>query len=326
MAAHVKRMYEASDEIAEHMINYRTPLVARYASAAMKQNFGDLKKFKTWRKLWIWLATAQKRLGLAITDAQLKEMQDNMGNIDFAYAEQEEKRVRHDVMAHVHTFARVCPLAAPIIHLGATSCYVGDNTDLIVMRDGFDILLPKLARCIHRLSNFAQQHKSLPCLSYTHLQPAQLTTVGKRACMWIQDLLMDLRSLDRAKGDLRFRGVKGTTGTQASFLALFDGDDAMVEELDSLVTEMAGFQSHFVICGQTYSRKVDIECVSPLASLGATVHKYAILTEVGWKTCLLHNSTCEVLVSTVAIEDSLPLFASLFCLPRVAAACLLHSF
>ncbi|XP_076452889.1 adenylosuccinate lyase-like [Babylonia areolata] len=272
MAAPVESMLEASQEYSEHL-NYRTPLVARYASPAMTHNFGDVKKFTTWRKLWIWLATAQKKLGLQITDAQLKEMQDNVANIDFTLAEQEEKRVRHDVMAHVHTFARACPLAAPIIHLGATSCYVGDNTDLIVMRDGLDILLPKLARCIHRLSNFAQLHKSLPCLSYTHLQPAQLTTVGKRACIWTQDLLMDLRAVERAKEDLRFRGVKGTTGTQASFLALFDGNDTKVEELDQLVTEMAGFQSHFVICGQTYSRKVDVECVNTLASLAATVHK-----------------------------------------------------
>nr|KAG5714657.1 hypothetical protein BaRGS_000145 [Batillaria attramentaria] len=214
-----------------------------------------------------------EQLGLAIKDDQIQEMRQNMDDIDFEMAELEEKRVRHDVMAHVRTFATLCPKAAPIIHLGATSCYVGDNTDLIVMRDAFAILLPKLARCIHRLANFAQQYKALPCLSYTHLQPAQLTTVGKRACIWLQDLLMDLRNLQRAASDLRFRGVKGTTGTQASFLALFDGDDRKVEELDRLVTEMAGFKSHYLVCGQTYSRKVDADCVIVLSSLGATVHK-----------------------------------------------------
>ncbi|KAK7507555.1 hypothetical protein BaRGS_00001490 [Batillaria attramentaria] len=272
MAAPTESVREAKEEYLEH-IKYRSPLVTRYASAAMSQNFGDVKKFTTWRQLWIWLAQAEKQLGLAIKDDQIQEMRQNMDDIDFEMAELEEKRVRHDVMAHVRTFATLCPKAAPIIHLGATSCYVGDNTDLIVMRDAFAILLPKLARCIHRLANFAQQYKALPCLSYTHLQPAQLTTVGKRACIWLQDLLMDLRNLQRAASDLRFRGVKGTTGTQASFLALFDGDDRKVEELDRLVTEMAGFKSHYLVCGQTYSRKVDADCVIVLSSLGATVHK-----------------------------------------------------
>ncbi|KAJ8307516.1 hypothetical protein KUTeg_015600 [Tegillarca granosa] len=235
-------------------LKYRTPLVSRYASPEMMYNYSDMKKFSTWRKLWLWLAKAE----------QLKEMESNLMKIDFDFAAAQEKRVRHDVMAHVHTFAECCPMSAPIIHLGATSAYVGDNTDLIVMRDGFDILLPKLARCIQRLSTFADDNKDLPCLSYTHLQPAQLSTVGKRACLWIQDLLMDLRNLERARNDLRFRGVKGTTGTQASFLALFD---------DKLVTEMAGFKQHYLICGQTYSRKIDVDSLSVLASLGSTVHK-----------------------------------------------------
>ncbi|KAK7115494.1 hypothetical protein V1264_001349 [Littorina saxatilis] len=273
MAAPYESVIEANEEYLEH-VNYSTSLVARYASSAMTKNFGDVKKFSTWRQLWTWLAMAEKKLGLSISEEQIKEMKANIGgNIDFAHAELEEKRVRHDVMAHVHTFAHICPHAAPIIHLGATSCYVGDNTDLIVMKDAFDIMLPKLARCIHRLSSFAKQHKALACLSYTHLQPAQLSTVGKRACIWTQDLLMDLRNLQRARADLRFRGVKGTTGTQASFLALFDGNEKKVEELDCLVTELAGFKSHFLICGQTYSRKVDVDCVNTLASLGATVHK-----------------------------------------------------
>ncbi|XP_046399485.1 adenylosuccinate lyase [Ischnura elegans] len=253
--------------------NYRSPLSTRYASKEMQYIFSDMKKFSTWRKLWLYLARGEKELGLDITNEQLKEMESHLYDIDFKMAAEEEKKTRHDVMAHVHTFAAICPLAAPIIHLGATSCYVGDNTDLIIIRDGLDILLPKLASSIQRLANFAEQYKNLPTLGFTHLQPAQLTTVGKRACLWIQDLLMDERALSRVHGDLRFRGVKGTTGTQASFLQLFNGDGAKVKKLDELVTSMAGFKSSFVISGQTYTRKVDVEVVSSLSSLGASVHK-----------------------------------------------------
>ncbi|CAI9716332.1 adenylosuccinate lyase isoform X1 [Octopus vulgaris] len=257
----------------EKYMSYRSPLVSRYASPEMSFNFSEMKKFRTWRQLWFWLAKSQKALSLDISEEQLSELESNLDNIDFAQAAEEEKRVRHDVMAHIHTFASCCPKAAPIIHLGATSAYVGDNTDLIVLKDGFNILLPKLARCIQRLSSFAVAHKDLPCLGYTHLQPAQLTTVGKRACLWIQDLLKDLTNIERARDDLRFRGVKGTTGTQASFLELFDGDEEKVEKLDEMVTEMAGFPSHYLICSQTYSRKVDVDSLTSLASLGATVHK-----------------------------------------------------
>uniref|UniRef100_A0A8B9Z1H3 Adenylosuccinate lyase n=1 Tax=Buteo japonicus TaxID=224669 RepID=A0A8B9Z1H3_9AVES len=212
-------------------------------------------------------------LGLPITDEQIKEMEANLDNIDFKMAAEEEKKLRHDVMAHVHTFAHCCPKAAAIIHLGATSCYVGDNTDLIVLRDGFNLLLPKLARVISRLADFAEKHADLPTLGFTHYQPAQLTTVGKRCCLWIQDLCMDLQNLERARDDLRFRGVKGTTGTQASFLQLFEGDHSKVEELDRLVTAKAGFKRAYMVTGQTYSRKVDIEVLSVLASLGASIHK-----------------------------------------------------
>ncbi|NXX93385.1 PUR8 lyase, partial [Centropus bengalensis] len=212
-------------------------------------------------------------LGLPITDEQIQEMEANLDNIDFQMAAEEEKKLRHDVMAHVHTFAHCCPKAAPIIHLGATSCYVGDNTDLIVLRDGFNLLLPKLARVIGRLADFAEKHADLPTLGFTHYQPAQLTTVGKRCCLWIQDLCMDLQNLERARDDLRFRGVKGTTGTQASFLQLFEGDHSKVEELDRLVTAKAGFKRSYMVTGQTYSRKVDIEVLSVLASLGASIHK-----------------------------------------------------
>lgn len=252
---------------------YQTPLSSRYASDEMSYNFSDFKKFTTWRRLWLWLARAQRDLGLPVTDEQLREMEANLENIDFKFAADEEKKTRHDVMAHVHEFAVRCPLAAPVIHLGATSCYVGDNTDLICVRDAFDILLPKLARCIQRLAAFAEQHKARPTLGFTHMQPAQLVTVGKRACLWINDLLMDLRNLTRARNDLRFRGCKGTTGTQASFMQLFAGDESKVRRLDQLVTEYAGFQSSFIVCGQTYSRKVDADCLSALASLGASVHK-----------------------------------------------------
>nr|XP_014342879.1 PREDICTED: adenylosuccinate lyase [Latimeria chalumnae] len=252
---------------------YRSPLVFRYAGADMAFNFSDRKKFGSWRRLWLWLARGQQKLGLPITDEQIQEMESNLDNIDFKMAAEEEKRLRHDVMAHVHTFAHCCPKAAGIIHLGATSCYVGDNTDLIVLRDGFDILLVKLARVISRLSDFAEKHADLPTLGFTHYQPAQLTTVGKRCCLWIQDLCMDLRNLERARNDLRFRGVKGTTGTQASFLQLFEGDHDKVEQLDELVTEMAGFKCAYLVTGQTYSRKVDIDCLSVLSSLGASVHK-----------------------------------------------------
>ncbi|XP_075558843.1 adenylosuccinate lyase [Dermacentor variabilis] len=252
---------------------YQTPLSSRYASAEMSFLWSDQKKFSTWRKLWIYLATAEKSLGLPITDEQIKEMQDHVDEIDFAAASEEERLTRHDVMAHVHVFAKQCPKAAPIIHLGATSCYVGDNTDLIQLKEAFGILLPKLARCIQRLAKFATEYAMIPTLGYTHFQPAQLTTVGKRACLWVQDLLMDLRNLQRAQADLRFRGVKGTTGTQASFLQLFEGDHAKVQELDRLVTKMAGFEKAYVICGQTYTRKVDIDCLAALASLGASVHK-----------------------------------------------------
>jgi len=252
---------------------YQTPLNTRYSSKEMQFNFSDQKKFSTWRKLWLYLAEAEKQLGLEITDEQLIEMRENIDKIDFKIAADEEKRVRHDVMAHVHTFGVACPKAAPIIHLGATSCYVGDNADLIMLKDGLEILLPKVARVISRLSDFAKEYKDLPTLGFTHLQPAQLTTVGKRACLWLQELVMDESNLRMARDSLRFRGVKGTTGTQASFLQLFDGDHEKVRTLNKLVTEKAGFASSFIITGQTYSRKVDTDVIARLGSFGATAHK-----------------------------------------------------
>ncbi|KAJ3198736.1 hypothetical protein HDU82_001072 [Entophlyctis luteolus] len=255
---------------------YQSPLTSRYASAEMAYNFSDANKFSTWRKLWLTLAAAEQKLGLVdITDNAIKQMANHIFDIDFELAAAEEKRRRHDVMAHVHTFGVAAPAAAGIIHLGATSCYVTDNSELIMMRDGLDILIPKLASCIDKLSNFAKAHKNLPTLGFTHLQPAQLTTVGKRACLWLQDLLMDLRNISRARSDLRFRGVKGTTGTQASFLTLFEGNHEKVEQLDDLVTEMSGFPAAYAVTGQTYTRKVDLDVLATLASFGASAHKMA---------------------------------------------------
>ncbi|XP_018580353.1 adenylosuccinate lyase [Anoplophora glabripennis] len=252
--------------------NYRSPLSTRYASKEMQYNFSDQKKFSTWRKLWINLAKAEKELGLDITDAQIKEMEANVHNINFDEAAAEERLTRHDVMAHVHVFAKQCPTAAPIIHLGATSCFVGDNTDLIVLKDGLDLLLPRVAAVIRNMTHFSEQYKSLPTLGFTHLQPAQLTTVGKRATLWLYDFLMDERALRRAREDLRFRGAKGTTGTQASFMQLFE-DGAKVRALDQLVAKLSGFQKTYPVTGQTYTRKVDVEVVSSLSSLGSSIHK-----------------------------------------------------
>ncbi|MCJ1396490.1 adenylosuccinase ade13 [Xylographa bjoerkii] len=245
----------------------------------MKHLFSPRNRFSTWRKLWLWLAEAEMELGLdGISEEAIVQMREHVEIRDdeFAVAAEEEKRRRHDVMAHVHTFGLTAPKAAGIIHLGATSCYVTDNADLIFLRDGLDILLPKLATVIQKLADFALDNKDLPCLGYTHGQPAQLVTVGKRTCLWIQDLLMDLRNIERAHDDLRFRGVKGTTGTQASFLALFAGDHRKVKELDSLVTGKANFDSihsAYQISSQTYSRKVDFDVLSALGSFGATCQR-----------------------------------------------------
>ncbi len=254
---------------------YDSPLCSRYASKEMQRLFSDDVKFSTWRKLWLELAKAEKDLGLPITEAQVAELAAHLTDIDYVMAAAEEKKRRHDVMAHVHTYGHVCPTAAPIIHLGATSCYVTDNADLLVMRDGLDLLAVKLARAMDRLATFAHTQRALPTLGFTHFQAAQLTTVGKRACLWLQDLAMDLRNVERARAELRFRGVKGTTGTQASFLALFHGDHDKVEELDRRVTAAFHFGKPFLVTGQTYTRKQDTEVLTVLAGLGASAHKLA---------------------------------------------------
>lgn len=246
---------------------------SRYSSKEMLELFSSFKRIRTWRLLWLYLAKSEKSLGLNISDEQIEEMEQNLDNIDFDYAQQEERLIRHDVMAHVHTFAKCCPKAGPIIHLGATSCYVTDNADLIIVKEGFEILLGKLASCIKSLSDFCLKYKDLPCLGYTHLQPAQLTTVGKRAALWLQDICFDFENIQNALNKLKFRGVKGTTGTQASFMELFNNDHEKVKQLDQLVTKMAGFENFLLLSGQTYTRKLDIDILSVLSSFGASVHK-----------------------------------------------------
>ncbi|MFT7519867.1 MAG: adenylosuccinate lyase [Kiritimatiellia bacterium] len=255
--------------------SWRSPLVDRYASKEMAWTFSNEKKFRTWRLLWLALAEAQQGLGLPISDPQLDELRAHLDDIDHDAAARYEKQLRHDVMAHVHAWGDQVPGARAIIHLGATSCYVGDNTDLIVLREALDLLIPKLAGVIRNLSGFAKRWADLPTLGFTHYQPAQLTTVGKRACLWIQELLIDLAGWQRQRAELRFRGVKGTTGTQGSYLALFDGDHGKVEELDRRVAASFDFERSYSVTGQTYPRKVDHEIVMALGSFGASAHKIA---------------------------------------------------
>ena len=253
---------------------YSNPLAERYSSKEMLENFSPDKKFSTWRKLWVALAEAEKELGLNITDEQIEEMKANIYNIDYELAAKKEAEFRHDVMAHVHTFGTQAPKAMPIIHLGATSAYVGDNTDLIQIKDGLDIIKTKLVNVISEMSQFAMANKDLPTLGFTHFQAAQLTTVGKRATLWLQSLLLDLEELEFRENTLRFRGVKGTTGTQASFQELFNGDFEKVKELDRRITEKMGFGKRFLVTGQTYDRKVDSEVMNLLANIAQSAHKF----------------------------------------------------
>jgi len=241
----------------------------------MRHNFSDDKKFKTWRRLWIALAESEQALGLDISDEQIAELREHADDLDLELAAEYESKLRHDVMAHVHAWGDVCPNARPIIHLGATSCYVGDNTDLIVLRDGLQIVRGQVVSLIERLKTFAVEWRELPTLGFTHYQPAQATTVGKRACLWLQDLVHDLEDLDHAEAGVRFRGVKGTTGTQASFLELFDGDHDKVRELDSRVTQSMGFERTFGVTGQTYPRQLDFRVCQVLSSIAQSAHKFA---------------------------------------------------
>ena len=253
---------------------YSNPLAERYSSKEMLENFSPNKKFSTWRKLWVALAEAEKELGLNITDEQIQEMKENIYNIDYELAARKEAEFRHDVMAHVHTFGTQAPKAMPIIHLGATSAFVGDNTDLIQIKDGLDIIKTKLVNVISEMSKFAMEYKDLPTLGFTHFQAAQLTTVGKRATLWLQSLLLDLEELEFREKTLRFRGVKGTTGTQASFKELFNDDFNKVKELDEKITEKMGFDKRFLVAGQTYDRKVDSETMNLLANIAQSAHKF----------------------------------------------------
>lgn len=237
--------------------------------------FSPDKKFSTWRRLWVALARAEKTLGLPISDEQIKELEAHIHDIDYDYAAKMEAELRHDVMAHVHAYGKVCPQAMPIIHLGATSCYVTDNTDIIIMREALMLVRDKLVRLISRLAKFADEYKSLPTLGFTHFQPAQLTTVGKRASLWLYDLILDLHELEHRIDLLRLLGSKGTTGTQASFMELFDGDEDKVKRADELISEEMGFSATVPVSGQTYSRKIDYFVISALSGIAQSAGKFA---------------------------------------------------
>ena len=261
--------------MANNKDSYISPLSTRYASAEMQHIFSENFKFRTWRRLWIALARAEQALGLDITDEQIAEMEAHKDDIDYATAEAREREVRHDVMAHVYAFGRQCPKAEPIIHLGATSCYVGDNTDVIILREASQLVLRKAAQVLRNLAAFAEQYKALPCLAYTHLQPAQLTTVGKRATLWMYELTQDIENLEFQLGRLRLLGSKGTTGTQASFMELFAGDEEKVRRLEQLIAEDMGFAACVPVSGQTYSRKVDAYFLSVLSGFAQSAYKFS---------------------------------------------------
>ena len=254
---------------------YVSPLSTRYASREMQYLFSEEHKFRTWRKLWIALAKAERQLGLNITEEQIAELEAHAEDINFEVAQEREKLVRHDVMSHVYAYGQQCPNAAGIIHLGATSCYVGDNTDVLILRDASKLVLKKAAQVLRNLSAFARQYKDLPCLGYTHLQPAQLTTVGKRATLWMNELMMDMENLEYQLSVLAVRGVKGTTGTQASFMELFGGDEEKVKELEALVAKEMGFDKWVPVCGQTYSRKTDAYFLAVLSGFAQSACKFA---------------------------------------------------
>lgn len=256
--------------------SYVNPLCVRYASGEMKFIFSDDNKFSTWRKLWTSLAESEMELGIPnISQEQIDEMKAHIFDIDYDRAREYESKLRHDVMAHVHTFGDACPKARPIIHLGATSCYVGDNTDIIVMRDAMEIVHRKLVNVIANLANFAEKYKAMPCLAYTHLQPAQLTTVGKRATLWAHELLMDLEELEYRMSKLKLLGQKGTTGTQASFVELFNGDSEKIKMLEKMIAEEMGFSACYPVSGQTYSRKVDYQVLCVLAGIAESCSKFS---------------------------------------------------
>lgn len=255
--------------------SYESPFCSRYASKEMQYIFSADKKFTTWRKLWVALARAEMKLGLPVTEKQVEQLEKNIENIDYEVAQKREKECRHDVMSHVFAYGEVCPDAKGIIHLGATSCYVGDNTDLIIMRDALQIVKRKLINVISQLSKFATEYKSMPALAYTHLQPAQLTTVGKRATLWINEFLMDLEELEYRLTNIPFLGSKGTTGTQASFVELFEGNSEKIKNLEKMIAEEMGFENVIPVSGQTYSRKIDSQILSTLSGIAQSASKFS---------------------------------------------------
>ncbi|MDE6030711.1 MAG: adenylosuccinate lyase [Oscillospiraceae bacterium] len=255
--------------------SYESPFCTRYASKEMQYIFSADKKFTTWRRLWVALARGEMKLGLPVTEEQVKELEANIDNINYDVAEAREKEVRHDVMSHVYAYGKQCPKAAGIIHLGATSCYVGDNTDIIIMRDALELVRKKLLNVIANLARFADDKKAVPCLAYTHLQPAQPTTVGKRATLWINELLMDLEEVEYRISNLKLLGQKGTTGTQASFVELFGGDSAKIKALEKSIAEEMGFTECVPVSGQTYSRKVDSQVLSTLGGIAQSCSKFS---------------------------------------------------
>ena len=255
--------------------SYKSPLCTRYASKEMQYLFSEDKKFITWRKLWIALAKAEKELGLPITDEQIEEMEAFCENINYDVAAEKEKQVRHDVMAHVHAYGQQCKKAMPIIHLGATSCYVGDNADLIIMHEALNLIKTKLLNVIKLLSDFALKYKDMPTLGFTHFQAAQLTTVGKRASLWLHELLLDYENLEFVISQKKLLGSKGTTGTQASFVELFDGDSEKVKKLDKRIAEIMGYNDVYPVSGQTYSRKIDSQILNVLSGIAQSAYKFA---------------------------------------------------
>jgi len=254
---------------------YKSPLSQRYASKEMQYIFSPDMKFRTWRKLWIALAETEKELGLKISKEQIEELKEYAEDINYDVAEAQEKKVRHDVMAHVHAYGVQCKKAKGIIHLGATSCYVGDNTDVIVMTEALKLIKKKLVNVIAKLASFADEYKALPTLGFTHFQPAQPTTVGKRATLWMQEFLLDLEDVDYVLGGMKLLGSKGTTGTQASFLELFDGDHETIDKIDPMIAKKMGFDECYPVSGQTYSRKIDTKVMYVLAQIAASAHKFS---------------------------------------------------
>ncbi len=252
---------------------YVSPFSERYASREMQYIFSPDMKFRTWRRLWIALAETEKELGLPITDEQIEEMKSHADDINYDVAKEREKLVRHDVMSHVYAYGQQCPKAKGIIHLGATSCYVGDNTDIIIMSEALKLVRRKMVNVIAELADFVEKYKDLPTLAFTHFQPAQPTTVGKRATLWLQEFMMDLEDLEYVLGSLKLLGSKGTTGTQASFLELFDGNQETIDKIDSMIAEKMGFEACYPVSGQTYSRKVDTRVLNVLAGIAASAHK-----------------------------------------------------